>query len=147
MFLVGHLWLKLLCLVDHLLNLADSGNTSADVELSVDLLQLRLQVLSHTVTELLDGVNASLLEQLRELRTYAVDAEQVGMVGPAQDQLLADACSLCQLLAALGGSTLLEQFTYLVDTCGNELLCINVAYSFDVDNLVIHKSLFLMIDK
>ena len=60
------------------------------------------------------------------------------MVGPAQDQLLANTCGLCQLLTALRTCTLLEQFTYLVDTSGNELLCINVAYTFDVDNLVIH---------
>ena len=125
--LVSHLRLQFLGLVDHLLNLSHSRNTSADVELGVDLLELRLQVLCHTVTELLNGVDASLLEQLRELRTYAVDAEQVGMVGPAQNQLLADACGIGQLLAALGGSTLLEQFTYFVDTSGNQLLCINVA--------------------
>ena len=102
------------------------------MELSIDFLELRLQILCHTVTELLDGVDASLLEQLRELRAYAIDTEEVGMVGPAQNQLLADACGVCQLLAALGGSTLLEQFTYFVDTSGNQLLCINVAYSFDV---------------
>ena len=108
------------------------------MELGIDLLQLRLQVLGHTVTELLDGVDASLLQKLGELRAYAVDAEEVGMVRPAQDELLADARGLGQLLTALGGCTLLKQFAYLVDTCGNEFLCINVAYSFDVDNLVIH---------
>ena len=145
--LVGHLRLKLFGLVDHLLYFADGWYTAADVELSVDFLQLRLQVLCHTVTELFDGVDASLLEQLRELRAYAIDAEQVGMVGPAQNQLLADACGLGQLLAALGGSTLLEQFAHFVDTCGNQLLCKNVAYSFDVDNLVIHNLLVLNVYK
>ena len=115
------------------------------MELSVDLLELRLQVFCYAMTELLDGVDASLLEQLRELRAYAVDAEQVGMVGPAQNQFLADACGLCQLFAALGGSALLEQFAYFVDTCGNQLLCINVAYTFDVDNLVIHNLLVLKV--
>ena len=79
------------------------------MELGVDFLQFGLQVLGHTVTELLDGVDASLLEQLGKLRAYAVDAEQVGMVGPAQNQLLADACGLGQFLAALGGSALLQQ--------------------------------------
>ena len=63
MCLISHLRFKLLGLVDHLLYLADGGNTSADVELCVDLLQFRLQVLCHTVTELLHGVNASLLQQ------------------------------------------------------------------------------------
>ena len=99
------------------------------------------------MTELLDGVDACLLEQLSKLRTYAVDAEQVGVVGPTQNQFLADACGICQFLASLGGSTLLEQFTYFVDTSGNQLLCINVAYSFDVDNLVIHNLLVLNVDK
>ena len=36
---------------------------------------------------------------------------------------------------------------YFVDTSGNQLLCINVAYSFDVDNLVIHNLLVLNVDK
>ena len=68
------------------------------------------------------------------------------MIGPAQNQLLADACGLGQLLAALGGSTLLEQFAHFVDTSGNQLLSINVAYTFDVDNLVIHNLLVLKVD-
>ena len=125
-------------MVDHLLNLSNRGHTTADVELGVDLLQLRLQVLGHTVTELLHGVDASLLQQLGELRAYAVDTEEVGMVRPAEDQFLTDARGLSQLLTALGGCALLEQFAHLVDTSGNELLCINVAYTFDVDNLVIN---------
>ena len=62
--LVGHFGFELLGLVDHLLNLRDGGHTATDVELGVDLLQLRLQVLSHTVTELLDGVDASFFQQL-----------------------------------------------------------------------------------
>ena len=146
--LVCHLWLKFLGLVDHLLNLARSGNASADVELGIDLLELRLQIFCYTVTELLDGVDACLLQQLGKLWPNAIDAEEVGMVRPAQNQFLTDACCFSQLLATLGGGALLEQFTYFVDTCGNEFLCINVAYTFDVDNLVIHndKSLKLMVN-
>ena len=144
--LVSHLWFQFLGLVDHLLYLSDCGNTAADVELSVDLFELRLQVLGYTVTELLHGVNTCLLQQLGKLRTYAVDAEQVGMVRPAQNQFLADFCCFCQSLAALGVCTLLEQFAYLVDTSGCQLLCIDVAYTFDVNNLVIHNVKFLVID-
>ena len=62
--LVRHLRLKLLGLIDHLLNFSNRRHTATDLELSVDLLQLRLQVLGHTMTELLDGVDASLLQQL-----------------------------------------------------------------------------------
>ena len=62
--LVCHLRLQLLGLVDHLLNLGNRGHAATDVKLGVDLLQLRLQVLGHTMTELFDGVDASLLEQL-----------------------------------------------------------------------------------
>ena len=145
--LVRHLWLQFLGLVDHLLHFAHGGYTTADVELGVNLFQFRLQVLCYTVTELLDGIDASLLEQLRELRAYAIDTEQVGMIGPAEDQFLAAACGLSQFLTALGGCTLLEQFTHFVDTGGNQFLCINVAYTLDVDNLVIHNLLFLMIHK
>ena len=146
--LVSYLWLKFFGLINHLLYLACGRNAAADVELSVDLLKLRLQILSHTMTELLNGVDASLFKQFGKLWADAIDTEEVGMVRPTQDQLLTDACSVSQLLAALGGCALLEQFTYFVDTSGNEFLCINVAYTFDVDNFVIHndKSLKLMVN-
>ena len=111
LILVCHLWLEFLGLVDHLLNLAHGRHTVADVLSGVGLLQFRLQVLCHAMTELLHGVNTSGLEQLGELRSYTVDAEQVGMVGPLQDEFLADASLLCQGLTSLRGSTLLEQFT------------------------------------
>ena len=129
---------KFLGLVDHLLNLAHGRHTVADVLSGVGLLQFRLQVLCHAMTELLHGVNTSGLEQLGELRSYTVDAEQVGMVGPLQDEFLADASLLCQGLTSLRGSTLLEQFTYFVNTSGNEFLCVNIANTFNVNNLVIH---------
>ena len=93
--LVCHFRLKLLGLVDHLLHLTYSRHAATDVILGVDLLQLRLQILCYPVTELLHGVNPGLLQQFRELRTYAIDAEQVGMVCPAEDQFLGDACGLC----------------------------------------------------
>ena len=99
--LVSHLRLQLLSLLDHLLHLRQGGYTAADVVLLVDLHQLRLQILSHAMTELLHGVDASLLKQLSELRAYAVNTEQVGMVGPAENELLADLRGFSQLLAAL----------------------------------------------
>ena len=120
------------------LYLVNWPSTVADVLSGVGLLQFRLQVLCHAMTELLHGVNTSGLEQLGELRSYTVDAEQVGMVGPLQDEFLADASLLCQGLTSLRGSTLLEQFTYFVNTSGNEFLCVNIANTFNVNNLVIH---------
>ena len=60
-FLVGHLRLQFLSLVNHLLNFAYGGHTSADVLLSVDLLQFGLQVLGYAMAEFLDGVDASSL--------------------------------------------------------------------------------------
>ena len=60
------------------------------------------------------------------------------MVGPAQDELLADASLFSQGLTSLRRSTLLKQFAYFVNTSGNELLCINIANTFNVNNLVIH---------
>ena len=59
--LICHLRFEFLGLVNHLLYLADGGDAATDVELLVDFFELRLQVLSHAVTELLHGVNASLL--------------------------------------------------------------------------------------
>ena len=85
-YLVSYFWLKFLGLINHLLYLARGRNTATDVELSVDLLKLRLQILSHTMTELLNGVDASLLKQLCKLWANAIDTEKVGMVRPAQNQ-------------------------------------------------------------
>ena len=90
------------------------------------------------MTELLHGVNTGSFEQLGKLRTYTVDAEQVSMVGPLQNQFLADACLFSQSLTSLRGSTLLKQFAYFVNTSGNEFLCLNIANTFNVNNLVIH---------
>ena len=56
----------------------------------VDLNELGGKVGGYAVAQLLDGVHAGSLEQLGELRADAVDAEQVGMVGPPQDQFLGD---------------------------------------------------------
>jgi hypothetical protein len=39
------------------------------------------------VAELLNGVNASSLQQLSELGAYALDAEQISVICPFQDKL------------------------------------------------------------
>ena len=100
LILVCHLWLEFLGLVDHLLNLAHGRHTVADVLRCIGFLQLRLQVLCHAMAELLHGVNTGSFEQLGKLRTYTIDAEQVAMVCPLQNQLRTDFRCLCQLLAA-----------------------------------------------
>ena len=106
--------------------------------MGVDFLELGLEVLWHTVTELLDGVDTCLLEQLGKLRSYTIYAEQISVVGPAQNQLLGDTSGLGQFLAPLRRSTLCQQFANLVDTSSNQFLGVNVANTFDVNNLVIH---------
>ena len=108
------------------------------MELGVDFLELGLEVLGHTMTELLNSVDTCLLEQLGKLRSHAIYTEQISVVGPAQDQLLGDTCSLGQILASLRGCTLCQQFTYLVNASGNQFLGVNVANTFDVNNLLIH---------
>ena len=94
------------------------------------------------MTELLYGVNTSFLEQLGKLRSYTIDTEQISVVSPTENQLFADTSGLCQLFTSFRSSTFFEQLTYFVDTCGNQLLCINVANTFDVNNLVIHNLKF-----
>ena len=90
------------------------------------------------MAELLDGVNAGSFEQLGKLWAYAVDAEEVGMVRPAQNELLADARGLSQFLAYLGGSSFVKQLADLINSGSLQFLGVNLAYTFDVNNLVIH---------
>ena len=66
------------------------------------------QVGGVAVAEFLHGIYAGSFEQLGELRTYALDAEQVGMVYPGEDKVTADAGFLFQSLAAFGACALGE---------------------------------------
>ena len=90
------------------------------------------------MTELLHGVNASSFEQLRELSCDAIDAHQVSVVGPLQDELAADAGCFSNSDAALGGSTLLQKVVSSSNTSSDEFLGVNLADAFDLINLVSH---------
>ena len=90
----------------HLLNLLQRRYATNEVLLIVGLFQLWLQVFWHAVTEFLHGVHAGSFQKFSKLRTYALDAEEVCMVGPAEDEFVTDVGLLCQLLAAFGSCTL-----------------------------------------
>ena len=135
---IGHQGLEFLCLLNHLHQFLDGGNAANKMLGVVGFLHLLCEVLGYAMTELLDGIDAGCLEQFGKLRTYALDSEQVGMVGPLQDELLADACLFCQGSTAFRSGTLCQQVLYLNDACLLELRSISLAYALDVDNLVSH---------
>ena len=64
------------------------------------------------MAEFLYCVYACCFEQLRELGTYAVDAHQVGMVCPSEDELCGNAACLCQFFSACWLCTFLQKVVY-----------------------------------
>ena len=90
------------------------------------------------MAQFLDGVDTGSFKQFGELRANAIDAEQVGMVGPLQNQFLADAGLLGDELAARGSLTCIKQLLNSLDTCSNQFGCIYVPNTLNVNNLVIH---------
>lgn len=86
--LVGHDWLKLLRLLNHFLDFRDSGNSIAEIFLLVYLYHLCLKICSDSMAELFYGVDASSFEKFCELTCYAIDAEEIGVVDPCENQLL-----------------------------------------------------------
>ncbi len=85
-----------------------------------------------------DGVHAAGLQQFSKLRTYAIDAIQVAVVRPLQNQLAADAGLLLQCLTACGLCTFLQQFCIGLNTCCNQFLGVNFTYTLNVNYFVSH---------
>ena len=104
--------------------------------LLVDLGNLGGEVRGVAVAEFLHGVHAGGLEQLGELRADALDAEQVRMVHPREDEVVTDAGGLLDFLAALRGGAFLKQLGDGLNTGGDELLSVDRADTLDVDDLV-----------
>ena len=69
-----------------------------------------------------------------------MDAEQVGMIGPAEYEFLADACGLGHFAAAGTCGALVKEVVGSLDTGFIQLGGINVADSFNVYNFVCHSS-------
>ena len=88
--------------------------------------------------EFLHGVYASCFQQFSKLWADSIDAIEVGVVGPAQDELSADASFVFQCLASSRFLALLKQFFSSVNAGSNEFFCIHRANALDVDNLVSH---------
>ena len=104
----------------------------------IDLEHLGGKILGVAVLEFLDGVDAGGLEQFGELRAYAVDAEEVGVVDPGKDAGVVDAGRLFERLAAFGILAFLKQLIYGDDTCSNEFLCVHGADALNVDDFISH---------
>ena len=106
--LVGHAGLEFLGLVNHLLDFGLGGHTATQVFLLIDLSHLGGEIGGNAMTQFLHGVNTGGLQQLSELRADAIDTEQVGMVGPLENQFLADAGFFGYDFASRGSFTCIE---------------------------------------
>ena len=85
------------------------GDAAAEVALGVDFHQTCVEIVGTAVTEFLNGIHAGSLEKFGELRTYAFDAEEIGVVGPTQDEFGRDSRFEGQSLAALWSLAALEE--------------------------------------
>lgn len=127
---------------DHLFEFGYAWHAVAETLLIVYFNELGLKVGSHTVTEFLNGVNASSFQQFCKLTSDTVDAEKVGMVRPGEDELRTDAGFLCQCLATSRCSAFGEIFFCCLDACSLELFSVNRSDSFDVSDFVRHNNEF-----
>ena len=96
------------------------------------------------MTELLYGVYPSSFKQLCKLRTYAMNADKIGMVCPLKNELVRNASLLSQSFTSCRNCTLSQQLFYFVDTGSSQFLCIGNTYAFNVYNFVSHNNSFLM---
>src|ERR1035437_1781160 len=87
------------------------------------------------LSQLRHGVDAGDLEQVGVLRADAVDAIQVDAVDPLEDESVADARRLLELLATLFGGAPLEQIVGRSHSDGFELFGIDGADPLDIDDL------------
>ena len=144
--LVGYDGVEGFCGFDHLGDLPYGGDAADEVLGGIGLFELLHEVLGYAVAELLDGIDAGGFEQLGELRAYAFDAEEVGVVGPLEDEFLADTSLGCQCGTAFGCGAFLQEVFYLYDACLDEFGSIGLAYTLDVDDFVSHSSWGLMVN-
>ena len=78
------------CLLNHGGQFFLGGDAAAEVTLGVDFHQTCVEIVGTAVTEFLNGIHAGSLEKFGELRTYAFDAEEIGVVGPTENE---ESCS------------------------------------------------------
>ena len=106
--------------------------------LLIDLGHLCNEVGGDPVLEFLHGVDSGCLEKFGELRTDALDAEEICMVYPCEDELAGNAGCLLKFLAALGSLSPFKELVNCFNACGDEFLGIDRSYALNVDNLVSH---------
>lgn len=102
----------------------------------VDLFHLCCEVLGIAMAEFLYGVDTGCLKKFGKLRTDAVDAEQVGVVGPAQNQFWADAGFFGEFFASFRGGCRLQQVVGSFDAGVFKCACIGFANTLDFDNFI-----------
>lgn len=129
---------EFLSLVDHLLNLDLHGHSAHEMLFLIDFNHLGREIGGIAVSELLDCVHTRCLKQLCELRTHALDTEEICVVGPGKDELSIDACSLLESLAACRAGTFVKKLGGGFDARSDEFLGEYRADTLNINNFVCH---------
>jgi len=124
--------------IDVLLDFLLNGGALAEVLYLVDFEHLGCEVCSVAGTEFLYGIYTGCFEKFGELRAYTFDAEEVCMVDPGEDEVVADAGNFLKSLAAFCVLTFFQKLIYGFDACSDKLFSINGADTLNVDDFVSH---------
>lgn len=139
---IGYSRVKLFGLLDHALDFCYRGHAVAQALGVVYLDEFRLQIGSHTVAQLLDGIDPGCLEQLGKLSGHTLDTEQIGVISPLENEFGADPCRLGNFIAAFLRGTPIQQLLGSGYTRLPELVGIGLTYPFDFVDFVAHNFLF-----
>ena len=136
--LVGDLRFEGLGGVDELLDFGLGGDAAGEMFLLVDFEHLLCEVVGAAGREFLYGVHAGGFKQLGELGTYTMDAEEVSMVDPCEDEFVRNAGGFFEFCAAFRASAAFEQLIDCEDACSNEFFAVDGADALDVFDFVGH---------
>ena len=124
--------------IDVLLDFLLNGGALAKVLCLVDFKHLGCEVCRIAGAEFLYGINTGCFEKFGELGAYTLDAEEVCMVDPGEDEIVADAGFFLESLATLCVLTFFQKLIYGFDACSDKLFSINGADTLNVDDFVSH---------
>ena len=129
---------ELFCLIYHFLDFSNGGYTFGAMFLFVDFLHGLHEVFGISASKFLHGVDTGSFEEFGKLGTYAIDAEQVGMIHPSQNKVVTDTGGIFQFFPSFRSFAFFKKLGNLFNSGGNQLFSINGAHALDVDDLIIH---------
>ena len=133
---VAQFGLEFLSLGNHLLDFRNRGNAVAEVLGLINLHHLWLEIGSHAVAELFHGVDTCGFKEFGKLTGNTFYAEQVGMVGPFENEFFRNVSFFCKLLALLRSCCIFEEVVGSLDSGCFEFLGVNIADTLDFYDFV-----------